>query len=313
MHLYPIPERKFGTTDGAFARIAIGTDPDLAIYDSGPSRDRKLCSREDVYCFAEHDDMNIFAEQVIAMRQWMKDHGQQKKPLIISEYSILWPYVDDGESCYLRDEFGNCFPPSRVNTFMNNSFSYLENAKDPNLGYSLDDNRLIQQWLWFSTYVDQDSGLGGGASNLLNKGQGSMSPIGANFRDKVDTKQLSTNLFPINPFSGEVSTGNNSTVDVTLSVEVMNNGNSVTAQDILVTFYSDSALRNEIGSAVIQKPGDFNAGMVGCATKRIRVEVEWENLPPGLHDYWASVDSKGIVPESNEGDNTVKGYVDVDP
>ena len=29
------------------------------------------------------------------MRTWMKNHGQQNKPLIISEYSLLWSHDID--------------------------------------------------------------------------------------------------------------------------------------------------------------------------------------------------------------------------
>ena len=85
-----------------------------------------------------------FAEQVIAMRQWMADHGQKEKPLFLSEYSILYPYVIDGDTCFLQDEFGQCFTPDRVYDFMTRTFQYLNNeAVDPNLGFSLDNNRLI--------------------------------------------------------------------------------------------------------------------------------------------------------------------------
>ncbi len=312
MHLYVLPERKWGTTVGAFAHIANGTDPNLAKYDSSDQRRPILCSRDDVYCFAEHDDMGIFAEQVRSMRKWMKDHGQQNKPLIISEYSILWPYVDDGGKCF-RDEEGNCFTPSRVIKFMDSSFNYLENAKDPNLGYPLDENRLVQQWLWYSTWVDQESGFGGGSSNLLNDAQSAMSAIGVNFRDEVTARSLKTNLFPVNPFWGSASTNGNSTADATLSVGVMNNGNHVTADDIKVTFYSDEARTNVIGTAVIPRPSEYDAGMVGCARKTIRVEVQWPNLSQGKHYYWVKVNSDDSIPETNPNDNVASGWVYVDP
>jgi hypothetical protein len=315
MHLYTLPERKWGTDDvSTFAFIANGTDPNLAKFDSGLARDPKLCPRDDVYCLAEHDDMDIFAEQVTSMRKWMKDHGQQNKPLIISEYSILYPYKDEGGgNCSIRDEEGNCFSPSRVIKFMDSSFNYLENTKDPNLGYPLDENRLVQQWLWYSTWVDPESDFGGNSSNLLETGLGPMSAIGKNFHDEVGAKPLTTNLFPVNPVGGSASTNSNSTVDVILSVGVMNNGNHVTADNIQVTFYSDEGLNKEIGTAVIPKPSNFYAGMVGCARKTIRVETLWENLSQGIHQYWVRVDGDDSIPESDENDNVASGFVWVDP
>ena len=69
--------------------MALGTDPALAIRESGDDKNR--CANSDVYCWAEHDDLTVFAQQVVAMRTWMKQHGQQNKPLILTEYSLLLP------------------------------------------------------------------------------------------------------------------------------------------------------------------------------------------------------------------------------
>jgi hypothetical protein len=89
----------------------------------------------------------------------MKEHGQQNKPLILSEYSLLYPFEDYDDpinptQCYLQDEFGKCFTAARVSSFMTRTFQYLETATDPNLGYPLDNYRLVQQWLWFSMYYE---------------------------------------------------------------------------------------------------------------------------------------------------------------
>ena len=73
----------------------------------------------------------------MVFRRWMKDHGQQNKPLIISEYGVLMA-------------LGYGFPADRVNDFMTASLTYLLNATDPDLGYPSDGNRLVQRWAWFS-------------------------------------------------------------------------------------------------------------------------------------------------------------------
>ncbi|NIP24915.1 MAG: hypothetical protein GWO38_14140, partial [Phycisphaerae bacterium] len=148
MHLYILPEVTPAGQPNGIANVALGTNPALGRKESGGNS--SLCPLPEVYCIAEHDDMNVFNEQVIAMRTWMRDNGQRNKPLILSEFSILYPYVDDGPTCWLEDEFGNCFTPQRVTNFLNSSFNYLKNPVDPNLGYPKDGNRLIQQSLWFS-------------------------------------------------------------------------------------------------------------------------------------------------------------------
>jgi hypothetical protein len=85
----------------------------------------------------DHDDMDLFAEQIVRFRRWMADHGERNKPLIVSEYGVLMVY-DDG------------FDWPRVETFMLRTFEYFMNAVDPELGYPADENRLVQRWAWYS-------------------------------------------------------------------------------------------------------------------------------------------------------------------
>lgn len=89
------------------------------------------------YTVQDSDNLEIFMDHVRTFRQWMKDHGQQDKPLIISEYGVLMPL-----------EYG--FTADRVNDFMTSSFTYLLYATDPGLGDPSDGNRMVQQWCWFS-------------------------------------------------------------------------------------------------------------------------------------------------------------------
>jgi hypothetical protein len=88
----------------------------------------------------QHDDQGIVEEQVRRMRAWMAEHGQQDKPLWITEYGILMPA-----------EYG--FPPERVAAFMTGSFDLFRTLCDPALGLADDDGRLVQRWVWFSSYA----------------------------------------------------------------------------------------------------------------------------------------------------------------
>lgn len=80
----------------------------------------------------------LFAQQIRDLRQFLVDHGQGDKPLIISEYGVLMPDVllSGGERDVLR--------------LMHDTFTFLLTATDPVLGYSEDGGRLVQRWLWFS-------------------------------------------------------------------------------------------------------------------------------------------------------------------
>jgi hypothetical protein len=86
---------------------------------------------------ADHDDLQIFAQQIVDFRRWMAARGQQDKPLIISEYGILMP-----------SDYG--FPPDKVERFMLATFEFFRTAADPAIGYAADDHRLVQRWCWFS-------------------------------------------------------------------------------------------------------------------------------------------------------------------
>ena len=90
-----------------------------------------------LYGIQDNDNINIFQQLVVEFRTWMRDRGQRDKPLIISEYGVLFP-----------PEYN--YTPERVNAFMNASFDYLLSARDLNLGYPADENRLVQRWLWYS-------------------------------------------------------------------------------------------------------------------------------------------------------------------
>jgi hypothetical protein len=85
----------------------------------------------------DHDSLQVLGQQIVDFRRWMKDKGERAKPLIVSEYGIVMPA-----------ELG--FSHERVEDFMYASFDFFLTAKDPDLGYPNDDNRLVQRWLWYS-------------------------------------------------------------------------------------------------------------------------------------------------------------------
>jgi hypothetical protein len=305
MHLYILPEALPNGQPNGIANIALGTDPGLAIRESG--LDPAQCPLDSVYCYAEHDDVSIFVDQVVAMRSWMRDRGLRDKPLILSEFSLLYPYIPSGQGCYLQDEYGNCFTPERVTAYLNATFDYLESAVDPELGYPLDENRLVQQWLWFSM---NNTGYVGDVSDLVRDDQLTM--VGQAFKDYVLARPMTLNLFP-DRLSYTSAFTEGGTADVELWATLRNNGNDTPRGELKVTFYSDPFLTVEIGSYTIPAPGDYFAGATGCARNEIRASTTWNDLTAGVHQYWVKVDSNGQYSESNESDNVASGYAIVNP
>ncbi len=321
-HIYILAEYNDRAGLNADGKVALGTDIALAklLAHADPSK----CPLDKVYCRAEHDDINIFAEQTVALRTWMKQHGQQDKPLILTEYSLLFPFLDYDDPinptvCYLMDEEGNCFTAERVNEFMNASFEYLETAIDPSIGYPNDNYRLVQQWMWFSLWVPLNSN-GGSASVLLKEdyntdayGPGaieSLSEMGMNFRNEVLSKASTHNLYASNAKSVTgVTIAPSNTATVTLSVEFYNNGNTSIKDPFQVSFYADQAKTQLIDTTTITP----DTQLYGCARHTYVASTSWSGLTPGVHSYWVDVDSGNAITETNLNDNVATGIVIIDP
>jgi hypothetical protein len=116
-----------------------------------------------LYEIADHDNLEIFRQQIVDFRRWMKERGQQNRPLIVTEYGILMP-----------GEYG--FPPGQVERFMLATFEFFRTASDPKLGYPEDGFRLVQRWCWFSL-ADQRYPTG----NLLVSQDGGLTSLGQAF------------------------------------------------------------------------------------------------------------------------------------
>ncbi len=316
MHIYILPEVNINGEQNDIASVALGTDPALGRRESydpdgaGPLEPKDTCHLDDVYCYAEHDDMNVFAENALAMRRWMKEKGQQNKPLILSEFSILYPYEDDGPTCFLQDEYGNCFTHERIINFQNSAFTLLETSTDPNLGYPQDGYRLVQQWLWFSVNTRDVAAV----SNLVGGSPTDLTAIGQNFKEHVANQTPTINLFSDLAAHPSVFTETpGGTTDVSISASLRNNGNHAPLTSFEVTFYEDAALSQPIGSATVPPPGINRPGLTGCARRDIVVDTLWEGLSTGTHRYWVEIDSGDQIDESDEGDNIIRGFVIVNP
>ena len=95
-----------------------------------------------LYSIQDADNMTYFAAQIIRVRQWMKDHGQQSKQLLVSEYGIQRYGIPQ------FDPVG--FTVDRINEFMTASMNWLLYTTDASLGMPGDGDRLVQRWAWLS-------------------------------------------------------------------------------------------------------------------------------------------------------------------
>jgi hypothetical protein len=130
-----------------------------------------------------HIDKGIFDKNLRAFRQWMKERGQQEKPLYITEYGILYYHQVNQKDCKInfKDE-------KLVVDFMLFTFDYYMNTKDCNLGYTADECRLVQRWIWFSLDHLYQPGstlpvvsIANPYSSLLNSANGQLTEAGRQF------------------------------------------------------------------------------------------------------------------------------------
>ncbi len=131
-HVFILPEK----LDEWGADIPVGIDETEGAYLFNVDEDSTL-----KHPVSEYLNTQFIEEQVLMLRQWMKDRGQQEKPLIISEYGILLHNENLGAP---NDD------PQVVIDFMLATFDYFLHTKDCNLGYPADACRLVQKWIWYS-------------------------------------------------------------------------------------------------------------------------------------------------------------------
>jgi hypothetical protein len=114
-----------------------------------------------LYEIEDHDNMEIFDQNLRDFRRWMAERGYGDKPLVVSEYGILMP-----------SDYG--FPEEDVITFMTATLDYFREARGGD-GFAPDDGRLVQWWFWYSLFEDQLYPTG----NLWDPDNGRLTPLGA--------------------------------------------------------------------------------------------------------------------------------------
>lgn len=247
-----------------------------------------------LYTLDDHDRLDYFAEQIVRFRTWMRDHGQQDKPLIVSEYGILFP-----------EELG--YPYARVRDFMLATFNYFFSAADPAIGHPADGGRLVQQWAWYSL-DDRSFEWGTTWSALADPATGELLPLGEEFGayaaqrwvDYVDLVPSALDLASAGPwFYGEMAT-------VTLTATVENRGNVPLERTFRVRWYDGDPDQGapSIGVAPVEGlPVRYGGARQATTTWSVRVR--------GPRELFLRVDPADAIAESDEANNTLSRRIEV--
>lgn len=236
---------------------------------------------------AAHHNIAYFQQFTVALRAWMAAHGERNKPLINTEYGVLYKQLGSGQ-----------ITPQEVSAYLTTSFDYMLNTKDGSVGYPADENRLVQSWVWYSLNDETWNG------NLFSPTTKALSTVGTTWKNYVSNpanplaSQSTQNLLPINlriqlP-QAYILPPNKLTA--TLRVDVANSGNSPTAtgNNLQVKFWGKRANESSFSLITIRTVPD----LPGCGGFT-SVEVNWPNLGAGDHTWYVEV-----VPIGNETNTT---------
>jgi len=130
-----------------------------------------LTNQGELYEIADVGNLTYFKKHIVDFRTWMAVRGYQDKPLAITEFGILLP-----------EDYG--FTPEVVASYLAQTFTWLDEARDAGIGYPQDDDRLVQRWAWFSLYDKLYYG-----SNLAHLEADALTDIGLAFRKFVEERR----------------------------------------------------------------------------------------------------------------------------
>jgi len=238
---------------------------------------------------AAHHDIAYFQQFMHDFRAWMASKGERHKPLINTEYGVLYTNLS-----------GENITDAEVSAYLTASFDYLFNATDLDIGYPADENRLVQGWVWYSLQDDYWNG------QLFDPASKTLTEVGTTWQNYVSNpakplaSQSQQNLLVTNARTMPAYyIEPTQAVTFTLQVDVANSGNSSTStgDQIAVSFWDgppDDLNSTQIGATqiIVDLPG------CGHATT---VEVEWVNRTDQVNEWYVKVEP--LAGETDTTDN----------
>jgi hypothetical protein len=242
-----------------------------------------------LYEVQDNDNIEIFRRQIRAFRQWMADHGERDKPLIVSEYGVLMP-----------PDYG--FDQERVRQFMAATFDFFLTTTDDRTGYPADGNRLVQRWSWYSLddrVYTPETGIGFNG-NLFDADTREITPLGRAYGAYTAPDLTITGI----TFDVPRAASPGEPVTVTITANVADHGLSP-ARGVLVRFWNGDPAQ---GGARLDPDQTIEGVMPGASQQ---VQMIWTGVSSGVHTVTAEVDPDDSIREANEANNTVQATLRV--
>jgi hypothetical protein len=212
--------------------------------------------------FDKTHDINTFKEWVRYFRRWMKDNGEQNKPLWITEYGSLFPPLDppDIDFVNVSDE------DSR--DYMLDTFDFML-EEDSNLGNPTDGNRLVQRWFWWSLNWYRDR-FGGALYDPITKQRTIIGDAWIDYNPTSLVAIVDPDVYPydakISPLKYTEGSGKTS-VDYLAKFRIGNNISSDVLTNVSVEFSVNNISK---GIQTMNLPKCAGSGLVS---------FNWDNVP----------------------------------
>jgi hypothetical protein len=158
------------------------------------------------WSFSQEDQAraDIFRQLIWEFRRWMATREEARdKPLIVTEMGVF---------AWNKEHGGGRMSRERINQFMYETFDFMMNTTDPEVGYSGDGYRLVQRWTWFKLKSRNEAGRE--ANGYLFDLDGQITDYGVNFANYT-ARFLPTS--PISIFFQRGWTGYSADTDTTLT------------------------------------------------------------------------------------------------
>lgn len=228
---------------------------------------------------AQNADFSFFQRQIRSFRTWMSENGYRNVPLYITEHGVLMP-----------DGYGyGPFSPAEVSEYMRRTFDYMLNSVDSALGYPSDDNRLVQNFAWYSVNDKiklVEGRFEGFNGYLFDPDLGNQrSPMGDAYVAFAAQLPSQTDLLVSDLWTDPaIPLVSNGPVTITIQAKVGNAGNTSSEKDFDLRLYN-----GDPGAGGQLLSGAEFAGMApGCGSSRIYTYI-WPNVQPGEYDIFAVV------------------------
>ena len=131
----------------------------------------------------DNANYDLFVEHIERYREWMFQHGQQDKPLIIAEQGVLYkpdrlkkPFETEAEA------------HQRALDYMRSTFQYMLSTTSESRGYPADGYRLVQRWAWYSLNLEPINFYG----PLLEHDTGALTDFGHIFAEFTNNAEPQT-------------------------------------------------------------------------------------------------------------------------